>query len=173
MVNIAAKYRGDTYCQQGEDGKDCSCRLAHIAHITVCNESDDCHYQRRNFYALVLNESEAEGACSRYKHDDVLDICAGIRAPEGRRIGRGQRDVALKHIYGIFLEGEDCRVIEYAEKCHQPEAERREDFAKVGNLEGVIFLFSLTCLSVKLAVHEEIDDEHYQGNHQQYYAESH
>lgn len=47
-------------------------------------------------------------------------------------------EVALEHVGGIALEGEDCRVIEHAEHGDYPEEFARQDVLDVGNLEFLV-----------------------------------
>ena len=79
--------------------------------------------------------------------------------------------VALQHVDGILLEGEDSRIVKHAQKSNNPEAAVGENLSKVGNLEWVVFLFCFTSLRIKFLVHEEVDDEHDQGDAKQHHAE--
>ena len=101
-----------------------------------------------------------------------MDDGDGVASPEGTFGRQSQGQVALQHVNGILLEREDGAVIQYAEQGDQPEAEARQDFADVGNLERVVFLFGFTSLTVEFLVHEEVDDEHDQGDAEEHHAES-
>ena len=93
--------------------------------------------------------------------------------PERFRVNLGKRKVALKHVYRILLEREDCRVIENAKQRYEPKAAARQYFAEIADLERIVFFFRLTGLGIEFLVHEEINNEHYEGYHQQNNSESH
>ena len=82
-----------------------------------------------------------------------------------------ERKVALEHVHSILLEGEDGRIVQYAEQGDKPEAHAGEDLPEVADLERIFLLFCLAGLCVEFPVHEEVDDEHHQGDADQYDTE--
>ena len=93
-----------------------------------------------------------------------------VTGPERTGSGFGQRQVALQHVDGVLLEGEDGAIIQHAKEGNQPEAEARQNLANVADLERVVLFFGFASLGVKFLVHKEINDEHYQGDAEQHHA---
>ena len=172
MVDIVAKDRSDGDGEQREDCEDGLSGATHVTHVAVNHQGDDSDAHKTEFEGLiVLDEVAGERAGSDNEHQDVLNDGNRIATPEGVGVGGGERQVALEHVDGIFLEGEDSAVVEDAEEGDEPESEAGEDLAKVTEFEGVILLLSLTGLSVEFLIHEEIGDEHDEGDAEEHDTE--
>ena len=173
-VDIVAEDGSDGHSQQREHGEDGLFGAAHVAHVAVDNQGHNGQTHQTIFHVFVLlHEVARERGSCHDKHDDVLHDGSRRTCPERAFGSRSERQVALQHVDGIFLEGEDGTIIEHAEQGHQPESEAGEDLAQVANLEWVVFFLSLAGLSVEFLVHEEIDDEHDEGDAEEHHAESH
>ena len=133
MVNIVAQDGGDGHGQQREDGEDGLCRAAHVAHVAVHYQGHNRQAHQAIFQALLLREIACKSADGHQQHDDVLDNGHRLAAPEGARVGRIQRQVALQHVDGIFLEGEDGAVVKHAQQGNQPETKAGENLADVAD----------------------------------------
>ena len=94
----------------------------------------------------------------------------------GGRLGR-DAEVALQHVRGETLEGEDRRVVEHAEHGDDPEDLAAEYFAEVADAEllfrAVVAFGVESQLFVQLAVHERKDHVGQQADQQQQGAERH
>ena len=173
MVNIVAENRGDGHGEQREHGEDGLSRTAHVTHPAIDNQCHDSQSHQTNFSGFILGKVAGERAHRHGQHDNVLDDGHRAAAPEGVDVGLCKREVALQHVHGIFLEREDGAVIEHAKQSHQPETTGGEDLADIGHFERIVLLFSLTGLSIQFFVHEEVNDEHHQGNAEEHHAERH
>ena len=107
VVEVGAENRGDEHGQQGENGEDGLSRLAHVAHVAVGDEGDDADGQQAELVGTLLLEVGGEAGSSDDEHDDVLHDGDARRGPERTGIGGGQREIALQHVDGVLLEGED------------------------------------------------------------------
>ena len=168
MVQIFAQDGGDEYCQQGEYGEDATCRLLHEAHIAVGDKSQNAETQQSVLLVLGFLEVASKTSGCHKEHQSVLDIGDRVGSPERICIRGYQCQVALQHVHGIFLEGENSAVIKYAEQSYQPETTRGENLSEVADFEGVVLLFCLTSLCVELLVHDEVNDGHDECNAHQY-----
>ncbi len=120
IVDIFAKDGGNSHCEQGENREDGGCRLAFVAHEAICNQGDNGDCKGHVAHGLIFGEVTCKSCRSHNDHNYILDYGNGIRCPE-RAFERGiEGDVALQHIYGILLEREDGRVVEYAQQGDQP-----------------------------------------------------
>ena len=172
MVDVVAEDGGDGHGQQREHREDGLGGAALEAHHAVDHEGHDGGGHQAVFQALaVLDEVAGEGACGNHQHDDVLHDGDGLTGPERPGGGLRQGKVALEHIHGIFLEREDRRIVEHAEEGDKPETKAGKDLADVLDLERIVLLLGLAGLAVEFLVHEEIGDEHDQGDAEQHHAE--
>ena len=164
VVHVVAQNGGDTHSQQGEYGEDALGTLAHVTHVAVANQGDYRHAQQAVLGALVLHEVAHEGGGGNHEHHDILVDGQTLAGPERVGINLGERQVALQHVHGILLEGEDGAVVEHAQQRYQPETLVGQDLANVAYLERIVLLLGLARLLIELAVHEEVNDEHDQGD---------
>ena len=171
MVDIVAKDGGDSHGQQREHGEDGFSGTAHIAHVAIDNQCNNSSGHQTNLDTFLLGEVARERAGGYSKHDDILNNCHFVATPEGVRVSSIERQVALQHVDGIFLEGEDGAIVEHAQQGNEPETKAGENLANIFHLEGVVFLLSLTGLAVELLVHEEVGDEHDEGDAEQHDSE--
>ena len=152
MVDIAAEDRSDSHGQQREHSEDGLGSATHVTHVAVNYKGDNGDKHQANLHALLLREVAGEGTDGHEEHDDVLDDgnrnreTLSAATPVGVEVGRSERQIALQHVDGIFLEWENGAVVKHAEQGNQPETEARQDLADVGNLERVVFFFSFSCL---------------------------
>ena len=144
--------------------------MAHVAHVAVDDEEHDCGGGAGVFNHLVLAEVAGKGGGGHDEHDDVLHHGDGVACPEGVGVDSVEREVALQHVDGVLLEGEDGGIVEHAKKGYEPEAAARKNLSQIFELEGVVFLLSLAGLGVEFAVHEEVDDKHDEGNHEEHHT---
>ena len=101
---------------------------------------------------------------------DGGDGCGSQREDEEHPAGLFGRiaQVALQHVDGILLEGEDGRVVEHAQQRYQPEHLAREDIFEVRDFEGIVFLFAAFAhLLLEFLVHEGVGDETDEADGQQ------
>lgn len=129
VVDIVAEDGGDGHGQQREHGEDGLGGATHVAHVAVDDEGHDGEGHEAELQAFLLREVAGEGADGHDEHDDVLHDGHLAAGPEGTLLGGVERQVALQHVDGIFLEGEDGAVVEHAEQSHEPETEAGEDLA--------------------------------------------
>ena len=107
VVDKLAENRGDADGKKGENRED-GCRgLAHITHHTVPHKSHNRYSQGRVTYNLILGEIACKGRRGNHQHNDILEDSHSVSSPERGLVGRGQSQVALKHVDGILLEGEN------------------------------------------------------------------
>ena len=122
VVEIVAQDGGDAHGQQWEHGEDGLSRLAHVAHVAEGDEGYDRDAEHGVLQRLVLQEVEGEGGGCHDEHDEILHDGHRGACPEGIGVNLGEGEVALEHVDGILLEGEDGRIIEHAEQGYNPEA---------------------------------------------------
>ena len=173
MVNIRPQDGRDEHCQEREHRENRLGRLAHEAHVAVGHEQQDAESEQPVAQSAALLEVRREARNRHEEHDDILHDGDIVLCPERTGSRRCQRQVALQHVDGILLEGENRAVVEHAQQGDKPETAAREDLPQVADAEGVVLLLSLAGLRVQLSVHEEIDHTHDEGNAHQHHAESH
>ena len=177
VVDIVAEDRSDGHSQQREHCEDCLGGATHVTHKAVANQSYHGQSHQAEFQTFIFGEIACKRADSHDKHYDVLNDGYGNRegigatAPIGGGVGFDEGEVALEHIHGVFLEGEDGAVVKHAEQSHEPKSETGENLAKVADFERIVLLFGLAGLFVEFSVHKEIDDEHHKGDAQQHHTE--
>ena len=66
----------------------------------------------------------------------------------------------MKHVYCIFLEWENGRIIKHTKQCNEPETTTGENLSEVADFEWIILFFSFTSLCIEFLIHEEINDKH-------------
>ena len=170
VVDVFAEDRRDADGQEREDGKDGFGRLAAVGHVAEDKQRGDGGHEQDAFHHAPA-EVARKGGDSDEEHNDVLHVSYRAGGPEAALGWRVEGDVALEHVHGVFLEREDGRIVEHAEQGHEPEAAVGEDAAEVLDVERLFGLFGLARLSIELAIHEEVGDEHDQGDEQQNHAE--
>ena len=116
VVNIVAQDGSDTHSQQGEYGKDALGSLAHITHVAIADECNNRDAQQTILGALVLHEVAHKGGSGNNQHNDILIDGQALTGPERVGIYLSEREVALQHVDGILLEGEDGAVVEHAQQ---------------------------------------------------------
>ena len=80
----------------------------------------------------------------------------------------------MEHLGGKLLEGEDGRVVKYAEECYDPEDTLTKDLTQVTELKGFLFLYFLVSeFIIKCTIHEPIHDVEEQANAEQERTEDH
>ena len=122
VVDIFTKLRSNSHCEQWEHRKHSACTLTFVAHIAICYERHHCHQCPKDFVLLILHEVACKRCYSNHNHYHILNICNGFTCPERIWSNLIKCKVALKHIYSILLEWENCRVIKHTKQCHQPES---------------------------------------------------
>ena len=167
MIDIRAEYRGDEHGKQWEHGEDALGRLTHVTHVAIGDECQDGHAKQQHLVLTFLLEVAGKSGCGYDEHDDVLHDGHAAAGPVGVFGRSSEGEVALQHVDGVLLEGEDGRIVEHAEQGNEPETAGGKNLAEVLDAERVVLLFCLAGLCVETLVHEEIDDEHDEGNHQQ------
>ena len=117
----------------------------------------------------MVEVSAQEGGDGRRAHREPAENV-------GCGLGR-YAEVALQHVGGEALEGEDGRIVEHAEERDDPEHLAAQDVLQVADLELLLAAASApaveTQLFVQFAVHEGEDHERQQADQQQHGAECH
>ena len=170
VVDVTSEDRCDGNSQQGEYGEDGLGGTSHVTHIAVNYQGDGGDGHQTVLEVLLLGEVAGKSTDGNHQHNNVLNQGYRAISPEGTFLGGIKGEVALQHINSILLEGEDGAIVEYAQQGHEPEAKAGEYLAQVGNLEGVVLLFGLACLSIQLLIHKEVNDGHDEGDTQKYDA---
>ena len=72
--------------------------------------------------------------------------------------------VALQHVDGILLEGENGTIVQHTQQGDKPESARGKYLSKVLDAERVVFFLGFTCLGIEFLVHHKVDNGHDEGN---------